>query len=145
MMDDKTSASLVLVAGAIGVGWWYYHLSHPSGALAQSPQPDGTGPLGTQLGKGPDVQFSSPLAKLEAFAEKYGLKITSETGGQHNPGSLHAVGRAIDVSARGFTDDMVEKLKAVAAAWGIKLRDERTRPPGQAVWSGPHEHLEIPY
>ena len=85
----------------------------------------------------------SALEQLRAFALRWGLTITSETEGRHNPGSLHYQGRAIDVSARGLTDEAVRAIDRSAAAEGIRLRDERRRPPGQAVWGGPHLHLEL--
>ena len=87
--------------------------------------------------------LGTPLAQLRAFALRWGLTITSETEGRHNPGSLHYQGRAIDVSARGLTDEAVRAIDRSAAAEGIRLRDERRRPPGQAVWGGPHLHLEL--
>jgi hypothetical protein len=139
-MDDSKSSSFVMVAGAVGLAVWWWKLTR--GDL--SPQ---NAPGGAQAGSSglPEKKVAlPPLEKLEDFARQYGLKITSEMGGQHNKGSLHYQGGAIDVSSRGFTQDMVDKLKALAAAWGITLRDERTRPAGQAVYGGPHIHLEIP-
>lgn len=90
------------------------------------------------------VLAGTPLQKLMAFAALNELNITSTTGGKHNKGSLHPKGRAIDVSSRGFTDAAVERLRRLAEAVGIRLRDERVHPPGQAVWYHPHLHLEIP-
>ncbi len=141
-MNDSQSASLVLVAGAAGLAYWWFHLvkgdlSSPAGVAPGGPQTPNTGLPESKVNL-------APLSKLEDFARQYGLRVTSETGGQHNPGSLHYQGRAIDVSSQGFTQDVVEKLKAVAASWGIVLRDERTRPAGQKVWGGSHLHLEIP-
>lgn len=143
-MNDTRSASLVLVAGAAGVAWWWFHITQGklAPAAADTSPKDPTG--GPALGPGSAHLPGSPLQQLEAFARANSLKITSETGGQHNSGSLHYQGRAIDVSSRGFTQQMVDALRQAAAAVGIKLRDERTRPAGQAVWGGPHLHLEIP-
>lgn len=144
-MNDTRSASLVLIAGSVGVAWFWYHLTRGklAPAAADTGPKDPTG--GPALGSGPPVLSAiTPLARLEAFALSRQLSITSETGGHHNPGSLHYQGRAIDVSSRGFTQQMVDALRQAAAAVGIRLRDERTRPAGQAVWSGPHLHLEIP-
>lgn len=142
-MNDQQSASLVLIAGAGGLAYWFYHLTR--GDLSTTAP--GIAPGGPQTGNSglPENKVDlPPLTKLEAFARQYGLKITSEMGGKHNVGSAHYAGRAIDVSSRGFTQDMVDKLRAVAAAWGFTLRDERTRPAGQAVWGGPHIHIEVP-
>jgi hypothetical protein len=80
---------------------------------------------------------------LVEFAQARGFTVTSTTGGQHNPGSKHGQGRAIDVRTRDKSDAEVEAFIAEARADGITVYDERTKPPGQAVWSGPHLHLEI--
>jgi hypothetical protein len=72
-----------------------------------------------------------------------GGRITSTTGGRHNPGSKHYSGGAIDVGmARESPQQQAQILAALQAIPGIRVRDERTRPPGQAVWSGPHLHVE---
>jgi len=139
-MDDSKSASLIMVAGAAGLAYWWFHLTR--GDLS-STMPTG-GPQTGNSGLPENKVSLEPLQRLEEFAAQYGLKVTSTTGGEHNAGSAHYTGRAIDVSSRGFTQDMVDKLKALAQAWGFTLRDERTRPAGQPVWGGPHLHLEVP-
>jgi len=83
-----------------------------------------------------------PYEALVEFAESHGFTVTSTTGGTHNPGSAHGQGRAIDVRTRDKTDAEVERFIQDARAAGFHVRDERTRPPGQAVWNGPHLHLE---
>jgi hypothetical protein len=85
-----------------------------------------------------------PLDKLLDFARRHNLHVTSTTGGSHNVGSLHFLGRAIDVRSRTLTEAQVHEIKVAANAEGIKVRDERIRPAGQKVWGGPHLHLEIP-
>jgi hypothetical protein len=139
-MDDSRSASFVMIAGAAGLAYWWFHLTR--GELSSTVTAGG--PAAGNSGLPEKKVALPPLAELEDFARQYGLKITSEMGGHHNPGSLHYQGRAIDVSSRGFTQDMVDKLKALAASWGITLRDERARSAGQAVWGGGHIHLEVP-
>jgi hypothetical protein len=88
-------------------------------------------------------------SRLLSFALRNGLIITSGRGGQHNVGSKHYRGLAIDVSVRHnragapLTEDFISHLKRDCAAHGLLLRDERTRPPGQKVWAGPHLHCEV--
>jgi hypothetical protein len=48
------------------------------------------------------------------------------------------------VSVKGKTERQINNFKDKAVGKGYKVRDERTRPPGQKVWSGPHIHLEVP-
>ncbi len=81
--------------------------------------------------------------ELSVFASEHGFTVTSTTGGTHNPGSAHYQGRAIDVRTRDKSDAEVEAFIAEARRRGIHVRDERTRPPGQQEWSGPHLHLEV--
>lgn len=86
---------------------------------------------------------SSHLADLTDFAKQQGLTVGSTTGGTHNRGSKHYSGNAIDIrGSGGFSDDRVRSLSDEASSRGLLLRDERKRPPGQAVWGGPHVHLE---
>lgn len=80
---------------------------------------------------------------LSFFSWQRGFHVTSTTGGNHNPGSAHGKGRAIDVRTRGMTNQQVEEFIRQAELNGIKVRDERERPPGQTVWSGPHLHLSV--
>lgn len=84
------------------------------------------------------------LEALIGFARKHGLHITSTCGcGQHNAGSLHYVGRAIDVRTSDKTDQQIHDILIDAPAHGIHVIDERVHPAGEKVWSGPHLHLEI--
>ncbi|NTX11917.1 peptidoglycan-binding protein [Myxococcus sp. CA051A] len=79
---------------------------------------------------------------MARLAERHGLTVTSTTGGRHNPGSMHYQGRAIDVRTRGVPAARLEAFMADARAQGYTVRDERTRPRGQAVWGGPHLHIQ---
>jgi hypothetical protein len=81
---------------------------------------------------------------LYFFAISWGFDVTSTTGGAHNPGSVHSLGRAVDVRTRDRTDAQVDAFIDAARSSGIRVRDERTRPAGQRVWSGPHVHLSLP-
>lgn len=90
-----------------------------------------------------DLTSTPYLRKLAAFAAAHGYKITA--GGAHsghNPGSLHYLGRAIDVSVHGKTDSEVEAFIRRAGECGFRVLDERHRMPGEAVWTGPHLHIE---
>ncbi len=95
----------------------------------------------------------APLHQLLEFARVHGLHITSGehigpdgrayfAHGGHNTGSLHYVGRAIDVGAHLLDDLAVHSLAFEANAKGINLFDER-QPPGNGIWTGPHLHLSI--
>jgi hypothetical protein len=85
-----------------------------------------------------------PWVGMKAWAEKKGWRVTAGKEGGHNTGSLHAKGRAIDVSVRGKSDAEVNQFISDAKASGMNVRDERVHPPGQAKWSGPHLHLSVP-
>lgn len=80
---------------------------------------------------------------LQNFAERFGFAVTSTTGGNHNKGSKHFLGLAIDVRTRGESNEQCERFIRKARAIGIIVRDEREKPEHQKVWSGAHLHLEI--
>ncbi len=82
----------------------------------------------------------TPLEQLMALAEANHYRVTSSTGGKHNPGSLHGSGRAIDIDHKGVDFGQLQKA---AAAIGARVLDERHRPPGQKVWGGPHYHIDF--
>ncbi len=86
--------------------------------------------------------LSSDWRTLEGFAEGQGFHVTSPTGGRYNSGSAHYAARAVDVRKRDKTPEQIAALDEAARAAGFVARDERTRPPGQSEWSGPHYHLE---
>lgn len=101
-------------------------------------------------GYGLDVERKVPEAgnfkdyhDLVAFAKAEDFFVTSTNGGKHNKGSKHYLGRAIDVRTWNKTPEECEAFMKKAENLGIKVRDERTQPPGQKVWSGPHIHLEV--
>lgn len=80
--------------------------------------------------------------RLIDFVHRNGLVVTSARGGKHNVGSKHPLGEAVDVRSRGLTEEFIGHLIRDADAHGLRLRDERVRPPHQAVWGGPHLHVE---
>jgi hypothetical protein len=86
----------------------------------------------------------TPLETLLAFAEKHGLHVTSTFGGQHVPGSLHYLHRAIDVSTHNLSDAQVEAVLAAAHANQFRTLDERRNPNNGTPWSGPHLHISDP-
>jgi hypothetical protein len=103
------------------------------------------------LGPGPATQavsgqpfYDSVLASIAPLGGILG----STTGGQHNVGSLHPDGRAVDIplgaSASPEAKAHADQMLAALQAQGFTVRDERTHPAGQAVWSGPHLHVEAP-
>lgn len=159
-MTDRMGASLILTAAGLALGVFWYRLTRQQrdaliqGLTGKRPTGGNTPPPTKGTSRGPFIgppapgadrrAEGSPLDRLLGFAAEMGLRVTSTTGGTHNPGSLHYEGRAIDVSARGLTDRAIDGLRDAAAAIGIRLRDERRRPPGQGVWGGPHIHLEVP-
>jgi hypothetical protein len=105
---------------------------------------------GLLLGDGSDFREPGKL-RLEGtqfmdlffFAKGESMHVTSTTGGKHNPGSVHGLGRAIDVRTWDKKKSVVDQFIDWARANGIRVRDERTRPKGQKEWSGPHIHLSV--
>jgi hypothetical protein len=95
----------------------------------------------------PNLEGVAPA--LVAFCRRNGLKITCGKNGHHNLGSKHYRGEALDFSARHLISgaplsaEYVAHLYRDASASGLLIRDERTRPPGQKVWGGPHFHVEV--
>ena len=84
---------------------------------------------------------NTDLRDLLAWAASEKLPVTSSNTGRHNVGSKHYLGQAIDVDHKAVQD--VNAFYKDAQAQGFRIRDERQRPPGQAVWGGPHFHVEI--
>jgi hypothetical protein len=92
---------------------------------------------------------SAPFySSVESAIKPLGGIIGSTTGGHHNTGSLHYSGNAVDIpmgaSASAEAKANADRMKAELEAQGYIVRDERTRPAGQAVWGGPHLHVERP-
>jgi hypothetical protein len=94
------------------------------------------------------LQQAAPTApaplNLIALAGQNKLRVTSGySKGGHNSGSMHYQGSpedpgAIDIDPRGVTPEKVAQWKAQ----GYTVLDERSRPAGQAVWTGPHYHIQ---
>jgi hypothetical protein len=144
--NDTRTASLVLVAGAVGVGYWWYHLTQGKVAgegAAETPTPSSGGAGGgAQALPKSTVRLGSRLPDLERFAAAWGLKITSglRPGDTHSP---HSEGRAIDVALPARR--ALEAVKRAAAALGIHVLVEDYGPGGGPYRStGPHLHLSYP-
>lgn len=82
------------------------------------------------------------LEFLTTLVQKYGLPITSTDGGTHNVGSKHYQGLAIDTGVNGVDDKKIALWNQQLQPQGYRILDERTRPAGQKVWTGPHLHWE---
>ncbi len=90
-----------------------------------------------------DLTSTKYLVKLASFAGAHDFKITAGGGlSGHNTGSLHYLGRAIDVSVRDKTEAEIHAFKLRAGECGFRVLDERVRMPGERVWTGPHLHVE---
>lgn len=147
-MSDKQSAAILVAIATVAFVIWYRSRSLIQraalfGATGPSP-PDSSGDKKAASGVPvlPSVGgFMTPLQRLLDFARKWGLKVTSTTGGRHVPGSMHYQGRAIDVRTRGVSSEVIEDAIAAARNAGFRVLDERTDP-GHGKWSGPHLHIE---
>lgn len=83
---------------------------------------------------------------MDMFFEsaKRGFSVSSGKEGGHNTGSLHPKGRAVDVKTRKQRAEDIDAFGQDMENLGYRVKDERTRPPGQKVWTGPHLHLSAP-
>lgn len=94
-----------------------------------------------------------PIQPVVNKLQQMGLKPSSVNTGEHNVGSLHGHGKAVDLGLNTTFGGDTKKMDAFyqylnspegrAEFPNIKVRDERNRPVGQKVWSGSHLHLEI--
>jgi hypothetical protein len=83
------------------------------------------------------------LKNLINFSKTNGWNVTSTTGGDHNVGSKHGKGRAIDVSVKNKTPQQIADFMKLAQSQGYRVLDERVRPKGQKKWDGAHLHLDF--
>lgn len=91
----------------------------------------------------PTVKTIKDYRDLVAIAQLHRFHVTSTNKGRHNVGSRHYQGLAIDVRTRDKTEAQIQQLRKYCETLKIWFYDERTRPPGQKVWTGAHIHLEI--
>jgi hypothetical protein len=80
---------------------------------------------------------------IKALAEENKFFVTSTVGGSHVRNSKHYRGLAIDVRTRDKTPEQCESFMQLCQHHGLIVRDERTKPPAQKIWSGAHIHIEI--
>lgn len=84
------------------------------------------------------------MKALYALGQRSGFAAgTNQSAGAHNVGSLHPLGRALDFSVRGKTPARIAQFITELRGEGFTVSDERTRPPGQKVWGGPHLHAQF--
>lgn len=133
-----------------GNGWWLAPGQAPVPAFGGA-SPQQQGPQASAPNNGPGAldltgDPSQWYASIGDIVKPFGGQIGSTTGGKHNIGSLHPGGNAVDIPLgdwRGISPEnqqaMIDRLQSQP---GIRVRDERQRPPGQKEWSGPHLHVE---
>lgn len=135
---DTRLASLGLLLGAGMIAYSYYRSRHGIGPM--TPPKPGDAP----------VTGGSPLAQLKAWADSLGLRVTSDLrtpqqqaalGGK--PGSLHVLGRAIDVGVRGLSWSRVEEIIKDAKAKGWNAFFEPAGDTRYGHSTGPHVHVSI--
>lgn len=147
-MTDRQTAAILIGVAVVWFLLWYRkrneeersHLFGVGEPGTSATQGEKAAPGGVQRAAGSTGRI---LDDLLSFAKAHDLRVTSTTGGRHVPGSLHYLGRAVDVGGRGLTDKMVDDIRQFAAAVGIHVLDERKKMPWKE-WSGPHLHLSVP-
>jgi hypothetical protein len=103
----------------------------------------GTFPSATGLSYPQRRFYEGHWAEMAFQAEMFGFTVTGKNEKKnHNPGSRHYVGEAIDVRTMGRTNEDIAAFMAFMRSQGYIVVDERVRPKGQAVWGGPHIHVE---
>lgn len=152
-LSDSQSASLILLLGGVGLGVWWYHLDptekdailaggNVSGKKLTPSTAVGKAAVGYPYQQEQGAVSGTPLERLEAFAGRWGLNITSRVR-KGNSRSLHYSGRAIDVGTRGLTPRQVAMIIADAVQSGFRVLDERYTGQGRYGYStGPHLHIE---
>lgn len=98
-------------------------------------------------------QEEKPIYSLVNTLRQMGLEPSSVDDGEHNTGSKHYQGKALDLGLnttfggdKAKMDSFYEFLSSAEGQKmfpGLKVRDERTKPLNQKVWSGSHLHLEL--
>lgn len=144
-MNDRLSASWVLIVGTVFIAYWYYKVKGKAPAqVAGSRQPDSTGGA-----HDPSGAKGSVLDRILALGQQFGFPTPSvgqTTGGKHATNSLHYVGRAVDFGTRGISDAVQSAFIAAAKAAGFRVLDERYTGEGPyGPSSGPHLHVDLPF
>jgi len=103
----------------------------------------GTSPTATGLSYPQRRFYEGHWAEMAFQAAMFGFTVTGRNEKKnHNPGSRHYVGEALDVRTAGRTNADIAAFMAFMRSQGYIVRDERVRPAGQAVWGGEHIHVE---
>lgn len=94
-----------------------------------------------------------PIQPVLDRLTQMGLKPSNVNEGKHNVGSRHYSGRALDLGLNTSFGGDQSKMDAfynfLTSPEGrqmfpeVHVRDERTKPEGQKVWSSPHIHIEL--
>lgn len=139
-MNDSQSASLVMLAGAGALAYWWWHLTR--GDLSAGNTPEATETPGTGLPVKRVNVVTPNLENLRKFAAEWHLRETS--GYRPGANSLHGEGRAIDVSPP--PANLVDAIKKAAADVGIHIFPEHKGQVGAngSVSTGEHLHLSFP-
>lgn len=80
---------------------------------------------------------------IVSIVEEMNWRVTASKGGRHNTGSKHYKGKAVDVSVKFKSEYDIILLTHTLTEKGYVVVDERIRPSGQRVWTGPHLHIYI--
>lgn len=137
-MNDKLSASWVLVVGSLFLAYWYYRTKRGGGADRAGGPPVLPPVPGTP--NGPKLSI---IEQIEAIGSQFGLPVTSTTGGKHVAGSLHYQGRAVDFGVGGFSEDVLSAFKSAEEAAGFQVHEEYA---GSTPYStGHHLHVSKPF
>lgn len=87
---------------------------------------------------------NSTYKEISTLVTSLGWKITSTNTGRHNKNSRHYRGKAVDVSVKFKSEFEVLVFIETLEKEGYTVVDERIRPFGQRVWTGPHFHIYAP-
>jgi hypothetical protein len=140
-MDDNRSASFVMIAGAAGLAYWWFHLTRgelSSTVTAGGPAAGNSGLPQTKV----DIPLPHNLESLKRFAAEWRLPQIS--GYRPGANSLHGEGLALDV---GVPPDYLKKqVQQAADMLGIHVYPEATGQVGAngSVSTRPHWHLSWP-
>jgi len=85
-------------------------------------------------------RVSDKYKGIAADGKGMGFRVT-DIGDVHNVGSLHGQGRAVDFSVKDKSKAEVDTFIKEMRAKGYNVKDERTKPSGQKVWTGPHIYV----
>ena len=88
-----------------------------------------------------NLNLKDEMSDALEIAAKYGLIVTSGKDGKHNDGSAHYKGGAFDIRSTGLHPGVLDAAMRELRDAGYAVVDERTKPPGQKVWSAAHVHV----